>query len=53
MKQIGLGDVVYFITKNTGIHWLVKRITKWFGYENCGCDDRRDKLNQIKINRYG
>ncbi len=53
MKQIGLGDLIYYITKNTGIHWMTKKISKLLGFENCGCDERRKKFNQIKINRNG
>jgi hypothetical protein len=33
-----------------------KRIAKWtakkMGKEDCGCDDRRDALNKIKIKRW-
>ena len=52
-----LGDVVYTITKWTGIYWLVKSISKLLGVD-CGCDARRDKWNKIsddwnKINRNG
>lgn len=47
-----LGDIVYYITKYTGIRWVVKTINKWLGYEDCGCDRRRDAWNDIKINRY-
>jgi hypothetical protein len=46
---MGLGDLVAFITKYTGIAWIVK---KMFGNE-CGCDERKDKWNNIKINRNG
>ena len=43
---MGLGDVIEVITKYTGIKWLVHKI---FG-KDCGCDKRKEKLNQIKIN---
>jgi hypothetical protein len=46
---MGLGDLVYYITKYTGIRWLVKKVTKWLGYEDCGCDRRRDEWNDIKL----
>ena len=40
-----LGNLVESITKFTGIKWLVKRI---FG-EDCGCEERKDKLNDIEL----
>ena len=43
---MGLGDIIEVITKYTGIKWLVHKI---FG-NDCGCDKRKKKLNQIKIN---
>ena len=46
-----LGDLVYTITYYTGIHWLVKKISKLFGFD-CGCDKRRENWNNIKINRW-
>lgn len=42
-KQKGLGDTVAAITKATGIELLVKSL---FG-ENCGCDVRQEKLNEM------
>jgi len=42
-KHKGLGDTVAVITKATGIEALVKSL---FG-ENCGCDARQDKLNEL------
>jgi len=42
-KQKGLGDTVAVITKATGIEALVKSL---FG-ENCGCDARQEKLNEL------
>lgn len=46
---MGLGDLVEIITKYTGIKWLVKKI--WG--EDCGCDERKEQWNKIKINRNG
>ena len=40
-----LGNLVESITKFTGIKWIVKRI---FG-EDCGCEERKDKLNDIEL----
>lgn len=42
-KSKGLGDTVEKITKATGIKKAVKSV---FG-EDCGCDERRDKLNKM------
>ncbi len=46
---MGLGDLIEKITTYTGIKWLTKKI---FG-EDCGCDERKDKLNKITITRNG
>lgn len=40
-NKIGIGDIVDFITKITGIKWLIIKITKG----NCGCEKRRQLLN--------
>jgi hypothetical protein len=42
-KHKGLGDTVAAITEATGIKALVKSL---FG-ENCGCDARQEKLNEL------
>jgi len=46
-----LGDLVYYFTKYTGIRWIVKKLTKIYGVEDCGCDRRREEWNEIKIDR--
>ncbi len=46
-----LGDIVYYITKYTGIKWMVNKYHKIKGTE-CKCDERRKKWNKIKINRW-
>jgi len=49
-----LGDLVSIITKYTGIKWLTDLIViKLLGFESCGCDDRKNKLNKITITRDG
>jgi len=49
-----LGDLVSIITKYTGIKWLTDLIViKILGFESCGCDDRKNKLNKITISRDG
>ncbi len=42
-KSKGLGDTVEKITKATGIKKVVKAV---FG-DDCGCDERKDRLNSI------
>ena len=52
--MIGLGDliekIINIITFGYGKR-IATRIAKLFGYEDCGCDKRKDKLNNIKIKR--
>jgi hypothetical protein len=42
-KIKGLGDLVAIFTKYTGIKWIVKKL---YG-NDCGCDERQEKLNKI------
>jgi hypothetical protein len=42
-----IGTALEKIFKYTGIKWLVKKI--WG--ENCGCEERRDKLDNLTIRR--
>jgi len=42
-KHKGLGDTIESITKFTGIKWLAKKILG----EDCGCDERQEKLNDL------
>ena len=46
-----LGDLIYYITKYTGIKYLVD---KYHTYKRtkCNCDKRRESLNNIKIKRW-
>lgn len=39
----GLGDTVEKITEATGI----KKVVKFLAGEDCGCDERKEKLNKI------
>ena len=41
-KLKGLGDLVERVTETTGIKRVVEGVTKG----GCGCDKRRDKLNE-------
>jgi len=40
-----LGNFIELITTYTGIKWLVKKI--WG--DRCGCDDRKNKLNDVEL----
>ena len=42
-KSKGLGDSVEKFTEATGI----KKVVKWIAGEDCGCDKRKEKLNQM------
>lgn len=42
-ENTGLGDVIAKVTKVTKVDKLVEKI---FG-ENCGCDERRERLNKL------
>ena len=44
-----LGNFIELITTYTGIKWIVEKVTKLLGYESCGCDKRRDNLNDIEL----
>jgi hypothetical protein len=47
-----LGDLIFLITKFTGIKWLTELVVvKWLGYNSCGCNERREKLNEYKFTR--
>ena len=48
----GLGDTIEKVTKATGVKTLVEKATKAFGYEDCGCDKRKEKLNNFQLFRY-
>lgn len=41
-NKLGFGDIIDFVTKITGIKWLIIKITKG----NCGCEKRRQLLNK-------
>lgn len=42
-KSKGLGDTIAKVTKATGIDRVVKAVVG----DNCGCDERREKLNRL------
>ena len=43
-KSKGLGDTIEKITKVTGVKKVVEKISEIIG-EDCGCDERKEKLN--------
>ena len=47
LKKMRLGDILEVIFKYTGIKWIVKKI--WG--ESCGCDERKEVLNNLFIDR--
>lgn len=42
-ESIGLGDTIEKITTVTGI----KKLVKFIAGEDCGCDERKEKLNKL------
>jgi hypothetical protein len=44
-----LGNFIELITKYTGIKFVVEKTAKLLGYESCGCENRRDNLNDIEL----
>ena len=50
----GMGDVVNLITEKTGIKKAVEAASKAIGLEDCGCSERREKLNvTLPFKRHG
>jgi len=47
-KYIGVGDIIDFITRKTGLKTFIIWITKG----NCGCEARRIKFNKYKLFYY-
>jgi hypothetical protein len=47
-----LGTILEKIFKYTGIKWLVELIViRILGYKSCGCEERKKKLDSIKLHR--
>ena len=46
-KSKGLGDTIDKITTKTGVKKIIRVVTKVIGVDNCGCEDSKDKLNDI------
>ena len=47
---MGLGDIVEKVTTYTGIRWVVYQLSRVFGFD-CGCEKRKEKMNNYKIKR--
>jgi len=43
----GVGDVIEDITKATGI----KKVVKFIAGDDCGCDERKEKLNNLPLRK--
>jgi len=55
-KEMKLGDLVEKIIRKITFGYgktIAKKIATLFGYEDCGCDKRQDKLNKYKITKNG
>ena len=50
-NKMKLGNIIYFVTKYTGIKYLVDSYHKYRGTK-CNCGNRRKNLNELKINRW-
>ena len=46
-KSKGLGDSIEKITKTTGIKSFVDKVNNLLGGKDCGCKERKKKLNQM------
>lgn len=42
----GLGDRVAKITKSTGLDKVAEKVADALGFEDCGCDERRERWNK-------
>ena len=47
IKNEGLGDTIADITELLLIDKLVKKVSKALNIEDCGCERRREKLNEM------
>lgn len=49
MKSRGLGDTIEKFTKKTGIKKAIDILAETVGIEDCGCNGRKEKLNNPKL----
>ena len=47
-KHKGLGDTVEFLLDKTGLSYAVKAAASSVGITDCGCEERKEKLNEWK-----
>jgi len=47
IKPKGLGDTIEKFTTFTGIKTVVEAVTKLAGLEGCGCEERKQYLNEL------
>jgi len=47
----GLGDTVEFLLQKTGIAYAVKMAANSVGVTDCGCDKRKEALNEHPISK--
>ncbi len=55
-KPMKLGDLVEKIIRTITFGYgktIAKSVAKLFGYEDCGCDKRQEKLNKYIITKDG
>jgi hypothetical protein len=48
-KHKGLGDTVEFLLERTGIAYAVKMAAQAVGVEDCGCEGRKEDLNDPNL----
>ena len=46
-KSKGLGDTIEKFTHATGLNTFADMAAKLIGKDDCGCGDRKDKLNEM------
>lgn len=47
MESKGLGDTIEKFTEATGIKTLVEKTAEALGVDDCGCEARKAKLNEL------
>ena len=47
----GLGDTVEFLLQKTGIAYAVKMAASSVGITDCGCEDRKERMNENPISK--
>lgn len=46
-KSKGLGDTIEKFTSKTGIKTITEAVAKLAGLSDCGCDERKEYLNEL------